>query len=47
MDRIAAVINTGAVPVLTALAVGVLESKAAKASSDAAALQLEAMSCLR
>ncbi len=40
-------LSTGAVPILTALAVGFPESKAAKVSNDAAALQLEVISCLR
>ena len=47
MDRISTVMSIGAVPVLAALAVGFPESKAAKASNDAAALQVEAVSCLR
>ena len=47
MARSAMVMSSGALPILVALAGGIPESKAAKTSTDAAALQLEALSCLR
>ena len=47
MERSTAVMSIGALPILVALAGGVPESKSAKTSNDAAALQLEAISCLR
>ena len=47
MDRITTVVETGALPALAALAIGAPESKTAKSTPDADALQLEALACLR